>query len=160
MIAVEGIFEAHITVRDLQRSLKFYQEVVGLEIGLSQPDRGPGAALLWVGGRGRSMLGIFSLGTAYPVGLMQHHLGFRLSVEEVIAAPQRLKASGVVPLNNNQEPNDEPVVFAWMPAVSTFFKDPDGNLLEYIAMLPGEPRPELGVLSWSEWQKNNRRGRR
>jgi lactoylglutathione lyase len=47
---------------------------------------------------------------------------------------------------------DQKRVFAWMPAASVFFDDPDGNLLEYIAMLDGRPRPELGLLSWSEWQ--------
>jgi len=38
-----------------------------------------------------------------------------------------------------------------MPAASVFFRDPDGHLLEYLAMLDGAPRPDLGVVSWSEW---------
>ena len=45
-----------------------------------------------------------------------------------------------------------PIVFPWMPAASVFFDDPDGNVLEYIAMLPDPPRPEPGPVSWSEWQ--------
>jgi len=46
-----------------------------------------------------------------------------------------------------------------MPAASVFFNDPDENLLEYIAMLPDPPRPELGLLSWSEWQRPHKYAR-
>jgi hypothetical protein len=38
-----------------------------------------------------------------------------------------------------------------MPAVSIYFHDPDGHSLELIAMLSGQPRPELGVISWEQW---------
>jgi lactoylglutathione lyase len=61
VIAIEGLFETHITVSDLQRSIVFYRDVVGLELGIVQPERP--AAFFWVGGHGRSMLGIFSLGS-------------------------------------------------------------------------------------------------
>jgi len=39
-----------------------------------------------------------------------------------------------------------------MPAASVFFRDPDGNQLEYIAMLSDEPRPDGGVVLWRVWQ--------
>ena len=38
-----------------------------------------------------------------------------------------------------------------MPAVSVYFLDPDGHLLEYIAMLPDRPRPEAGIMTWTTW---------
>jgi lactoylglutathione lyase len=38
-----------------------------------------------------------------------------------------------------------------MPAASVFFHDPDGHLLEYLAMLPHEARPDAGVVPYSEW---------
>ena len=38
-----------------------------------------------------------------------------------------------------------------MPATAVYFRDPDNNLLEFIAMLPDPPRPDLGVLPWSDW---------
>ena len=53
MIPIEGLFEAHISVRDFERSVAFYRDVVGLELGIAQPERP--AAFFWVGGRGRSM---------------------------------------------------------------------------------------------------------
>jgi lactoylglutathione lyase len=49
------------------------------------------------------------------------------------------------------EPTEEPVILAWMPAASLYFHDPDGNLLELLAMLPAAPQPELGVISWRRW---------
>jgi lactoylglutathione lyase len=38
-----------------------------------------------------------------------------------------------------------------MPAAAVYFRDPDGHLLEYLAMLDEEPRPDSGVVSWSQW---------
>jgi len=148
MIPIEGLFETHITVSDLQRSIAFYRDVVGLQVGLLQPERP--AAFFWVGGRGRSMLGIFSLGSC-PL-TMQHHLAFQVKLENVLSAPQKLRSAGITPLGGGREPINEPVVFAWGPAASVFFDDTDGNLLEYISMLPDSPQPELGLVSWSKWQ--------
>ena len=42
---------------------------------------------------------------------------------------------------------------AWMPAASVFFRDPDGHLLEYIALIPHEPRPEYGIVPWRTWER-------
>ena len=155
VIPIKGLFEAHIIVRDLQRSVAFYRDVLGLEVGIEQPERP--ATFLWVGGRGKSMLGIFTLGS-WPTQMMQHHLSFQVKLEDLLAAPQRLRLAGITPKGRRTpnhprgEPTDEPIVFAWMPAASIFFDDPDGNLLEYIAMLSEPPRPELGIVSWSEWK--------
>jgi lactoylglutathione lyase len=71
----------------------------------------------------------------------------------VLEAPDRLRAAGVVPLDFVGNPAKEPVVLAWMPAVSLYFHDPDGNLLEFLAMLPDPPAPELQVVNWSEWRR-------
>ena len=50
---------------------------------------------------------------------------------------------------------EEPTVIAWMPAATVYFRDPDNHLLEYLAMLADEPRPELGILPWSEWTQRS-----
>lgn len=154
VIPIKGLFEAHIIVRDLQRSVAFYRDVLGLEVGIEQPERP--TTFFWVGGRGKSMLGIFTSGS-WPTQMMQHHLSFQVKLEDLLAAPQRLRSAGITPKGHRTpsyprgEPTDEPIVFAWMPAASIIFDDPDGNLLEYIAMLPDLPRPELGIVPWSEW---------
>jgi hypothetical protein len=50
-------------------------------------------------------------------------------------------------------PTTEPVVIAWMPAMAIYFSDPDGNSLEFIAMLDEPPHPELGVVALSQYRK-------
>ena len=105
---------------------------------------------MWIGEPGNAMLGLWATGPG-PQRLVLH-TAFRLTVAEVIDAPRALRASGITPLDFDGQPADEPVVLAWMPAVSVFFRDPDGHLLEYVAMVPGAPRPELGVVAWRDWR--------
>ena len=68
----------------------------------------------------------------------------------MLAAPQQLRAQGIQPLSFFGEPTDEPSVIGWMPAAAIYFRDPDGHMLEYLAMLEGSPRPELGIVPWSQ----------
>lgn len=35
--------------------------------------------------------------------------------------------------------------------VSISFSDPNGHEMEFIAPLPDQPRPNMGMLSWEEW---------
>ncbi len=106
MIQIEGLFEAHLTVRDIERSVAFYRDVVGLELGIAQPERP--AAFFWVGGRGRSMMSMFTSGS-WPIKSMEHHV------------PRELRFAGLTPMGGRREPIDEPVVFGGMPAASVFF---------------------------------------
>jgi len=144
---VRGLFETHVTVRRLGPAVAFYRDVVGLPVALELPDQR--LTFFWVGGRGRSMLGLWEAGSA-PLG-MQLHLAFAAALDDVLAAPARLRSAGVTPLSFSEEPTAEPSVLAWMPAAAVYFRDPDGNLLEYIAMLEEEPRPSVGVVGWSAW---------
>jgi hypothetical protein len=34
-------------------------------------------------------------------------------------------------------------VIGWMPAAALYFRAPDGHLLEYLAMLEEDPKPDL-----------------
>jgi lactoylglutathione lyase len=144
---VRGLFETHLTVRDVPRSVAFYRDVVGLPVALDLPERN--AAFLWVGERGRSMLGLWGIGSA--VNSMTLHIAFDMAIEDVLAAPEWLRAQGVTPLSFFGAETDEPDVLAWMPAAAVYFEDPDGHLLEYLAMLDAEPRPDAGVLPYSKW---------
>lgn len=147
MIEIEGLFEAHLTVADLDRSIRFYRDQLGLTLAGEFPERQ--VAFFWVGSPGDSMLGLWYGGTGPQ--RMSLHTAFRTNVESVLASVATLRESGLTPLGLNGEPTDEAVVLTWMPAVLVFFRDPDENLLEYIAMLAEQPRPGLGVLTWSEW---------
>jgi lactoylglutathione lyase len=147
-IPVRGLFETHLSVTDLQRSVGFYREVVGLPLALEVPDRS--AAFFWVGGIGRALLGLWSLGTA-PLGLSLH-VAFDVALDALLEAPRRLAAHGVAPLSFFGEPASEPSVIGWMPAATVYFRDPDGHLLEYLTMLEDAPRPDLGIVPWSTWR--------
>jgi lactoylglutathione lyase len=96
------------------------------------------------------MLGLWTCGTA-PLRVTSH-TAFRASAADVMASPQMLRAAGVTPLDFSGRPTNAPVVLAWMPAAAVYFRDPDGNLLEFIAMLPEQARPDLGVLPWRMWE--------
>lgn len=145
-MSVRGLFETHLTVTDLRRSVAFYRDTVGLPVALELPERG--AAFHWIGEPGRAMLGLWSMGSA-PMG-MRLHIAFDVSLEDVRAAPERLRAEGIEPLSFFGEPTDEPSVIGWMPAAAVYFRDPDGHMLEYLAMLDTPPQPELGIVPWSQ----------
>jgi lactoylglutathione lyase len=148
-VPVRGLFETHLTVRDVQRSVGFYRDVVGLPVALDLPERN--AAFMWIGGRGRSMLGLWGIGSS--VNSLTLHIAFEVAFDDLLSAPDRLRAAGVTPLSFFGEETSEPDVLAWMPAAAVYFEDPDGHLLEYLTMLPEEPRPEAGIVSYSEWSR-------
>ena len=148
MLGIQEVFEAHLTVANLDRAIKFYGEVLGLELAIALRERK--VAFYWLGGRGKSMLGLWETGSGPQ--RMQLHTAFAMKLPHLLNAVRKLKAADIVPRDFERRPTEEPVVLAWMPAAALYFDDPDGNLLEFIAMLPDEPRPELGILRWSEWK--------
>lgn len=149
MIAVRNLFETHLTTVDLARSIQFYKDVIGLRLAHVTSTRG--AAFFWIGPGKKAMLGVWLTGSGPQ--RMQLHTAFQVSLADVLAAPQVLAAAGITPLDFDGAITDEPVVLAWMPAASVFFRDPDGHLLEFIAMLPDEPDADRGVVRWSAWAR-------
>ena len=107
-VPIDGLFETHLAVADLSRSVAFYHDVIGLSPALE-------------------------------------------ALQDVLGACDRLRALGVTPLSFSATETSEPSVIGWMPAAAIYLRDPDGHLLEYLAMLDAEPRPDAGVLPWSEW---------
>lgn len=150
MIPISGLYESHLTVSDLDRSIEFYRDVVGLELAHTVPKRH--AAFFWVGGREKSMLGLWCIHSS-PVRL-RLHIAFSTTLDAVISSLDVLRSRGIVPRNGGGGPEiDEPVVFPWMPAASVYFDDPDGHSLEYISILSDDPQPDLpGTVTLSEWR--------
>jgi len=130
VIPIKRLFEAHIIVRDLQRSLRS-TEMCWMEVGIEQPERP--AAFFWVGGRGKSMLGIFTLGRLADAddaasSILSGEAGGSPSGPQSYDLRHNPKGRRT-PLPERRTV-DEPIVFAWMPAASIIFDDPDGNLLD------------------------------
>jgi lactoylglutathione lyase len=82
---------------------------------------------------------------------MQLHIAFASPLPDVLAACDRLRARDVTPLSFFATETDEPSVIGWMPAAAVYLRDPDGHLLEYLAMLDAPPRPQVGIVPWSQW---------
>jgi len=54
---MKGIFETHLHVADLERSMRFYEDILKLEVGATDEKRR--SRLYWVSGRGNCMFGIW-----------------------------------------------------------------------------------------------------
>ena len=110
-------------VRELQRSLRFYRDIVGLEV------RGTifrGQAAILTGGRSHHELLIIQVGnapgplTGHRLGL--YHIGWKLgdSLDLLRAARDRLAAAGI----ELDGQSDHTV------SHSLYLRDPDGNEIE------------------------------
>ena len=150
MIPILGLFESHIPVANLDRSIGFYRDTLGLALAHQFEDRK--VAFFWIGPQpGQAMLGLWESGSG--PNRMQLHIAFTVSVEDILKANQALQSAGITPLDFDGQPATEPQVLAWMPAASLYFRDPDGHMLEFLAMLPGDaPASERGVVPYSEWR--------
>lgn len=93
MISIQGLYETHLTVTDLERSIDFYRDIVGLELAHTIPERN--VAFFWIGSRETSMLGLWSIQST-PLQ-MKLHIAFQTTLDQVIAAPAYLRSKGITP---------------------------------------------------------------
>lgn len=131
MIRPERIAHVVIKVRDLERSRKFYSEVLGLQLMKELPQFK--ISFLASNGRDHHEIGLIEVGADAPsprpnaVGLA--HFAFRLENEERLRAAYReLKAREV------------PISFTVNHGItkSIYFRDPDNNELEVYCDNPPE----------------------
>jgi lactoylglutathione lyase len=151
---ITKLFETHLRVKNLERSMQFYGELLGLELALLEQTRR--AAFYWLGGHRNTMLGIWenppwSPGELPGSPIRIQHIAFETGTDDLSRAIANVKSRGVELHNFFDEVTDQPSVFGWIPAASIYFNDPDGHLIEFIAKLPSDPEPELGIVSLSEW---------
>jgi catechol 2,3-dioxygenase-like lactoylglutathione lyase family enzyme len=125
----QGFAEIVLMVADVNRAAKFYSEVVGLV-----PHREANAewAWFWAGEpgvtqrlalhRGKLLFEEYSpLPSARRFG--QIHFAFSVRRAQLEEAVAKVQSAGIAVYG--------PVRFEWMDAVSYYFYDPDGNLLEW-----------------------------
>lgn len=147
LVPVQGLFEAHLNVSELRRSLAFYNGLLGLAMAATFPERR--VSFVWVGAPGQSMLGLWEVGSSPQRSLF--HVALKIAPKNLFVSLSKLRCAGIQTLDFRGYPADEPIVLSWMPAASIYFRDPDDNLLELVAMLPDPPKPSLGIVPWSEW---------
>ena len=144
---IKGLYETHIEVENLERAVDFYTHTLGLT--QCHYEEGRRIAFFWIGEPQSAMLGVWEK----PAGEVQkRHFAFSCEVDDILKhSVQFLKDRNLQPYNFLKDGSDQPMVFAWMPAVAVYFNDPDGNSLEFIAILEGKAKPELGVVSYEQW---------
>lgn len=125
MLTTTGIYETHLTVRDLRASVAFYRDRLGLTLATEFSDRR--VAFFWVGDRAQGMLGLWESGSG--PNQMTLHFAFRVSLHTVLGL----------------------VVLGWVRAASVYFRDPDGHMLELICPLDGLSDPGFGVAPYADW---------
>jgi catechol 2,3-dioxygenase len=123
MIHPERIAHVVIKVRDLERSRKFYTEILGMQVMKYVPEIR--AVFLSFNGRDHHEVALFEIGPQAEAAKMNQvgllHFAFRMrSEEDLRAAYQEFKEKGV------------PLSFTVNHGVSKsiYFRDPDGNELE------------------------------
>ena len=144
---IRGLYETHLSVENLERSVDFYANVLGLEQCHFEAKRR--AAFFWIGKPKEAMLGLWEKPRKE---IDKQHFAFRCEVDDILnKSAAFLKERNIHPYNFLNDGTDRPMVFAWMPALAIYFNDPDGHQLEFIAILDGKGKPELGVVSYDNW---------
>ncbi|WP_372574236.1 VOC family protein [Ruegeria jejuensis] len=146
---IQGLYETHLPVCNLERSVAFYRDRLGLELARVIQERN--VAFLFVGDARTGMLGLWQAGHG-PLH-MTLHFAFRATEEVILDSCDRLTAEGISPQGFYGEQVSEPVVIGWMPALSIYFKDPDGHSIEMLHVMDAPADPGFGVDSYSAWKR-------
>ena len=136
------IAEVGLSVKDLPRSVAFYQEVLGLETVRAYPT----IVFLKVGeldsplGRGGhpQLLVLFDRQVQPDIALTTlDHIAFEIPLEHFQAERERLQQLGLEVSERIWRGE-----YAWLGARSLFLDDPDGNNVELIARDPNAANEE------------------
>ena len=130
---ITGLFETHLFVEGLERSIDFYKNTLQLEQCYYEEERR--AAFFWIGKPKEAMLGLWEK----PIEeIDKRHFAFRCETDFILNHSSTfLNDKGLKPYNFLKDNTTEPMVFAWMPALAIYFNDPDGHSLEFISILEG-----------------------
>ena len=146
---IKGLFETHLFVSDIARSIEFYGKVLGLKQCHYEKERR--VAFFWIGKEKQSMLGLWEK----PKDEIDiRHFAFESEPEWIInESVNYLKKRNLNFWNFLGDETERPMVFSWVPAIAIYFSDPDGHYLEFIGILNGKSKPENGVISYEKWKE-------
>jgi catechol 2,3-dioxygenase-like lactoylglutathione lyase family enzyme len=125
--AVRSLGEVALRVNDLEVMRDFYERVVGLELMREFP----GIAFFRLGegyGGHTTILALFDRNA--EVGTERttlDHFAFTIDIADYETEKQRLESAGL---------RVRPVLFDWVGWRSLFFRDPEGNLVEFVCRDP------------------------
>lgn len=146
---IKGLYETHLFVENLERSIDFYKNTLGLQ--QCRFDNARRIAFFWIGETKQFMLGLWEK----PKNEIDiRHFAFECDPDWIVNEAVNYLEDRNIPywnfLNND---NQGPMVFVWMPAIAIYFHDPDGHELEFIGILPGKPKSdeEKRVVTYEEW---------
>lgn len=131
--AIKGLGEAAIRVKDLLGMMKFYEEIVGLELLRQEEDFVFFRIAAGYAGHTQNFALFDASETAFledksaelsPVNTTLHHIAFNIALEDFGSEKERLGASGVR-VHEAEHP--------WIHVRSLYFADPEGNTLEFVA---------------------------
>lgn len=147
------LYETHIQTTNLEEAIAFYQKI-DLELAYVLQERRVAFFLLGDSSKKEQMLGIWEVSSEH---FRKSHFAFQVPFEELLDVPSYLAQKGIEVAASFGLDASEPVVHSWMPAASYYFSDKDGNSLEYITVLQGDPIPELGAVHLSKWEQASKR---
>ena len=148
---IKGLYETHLFVENLERSIEFYSKTLGLKQCRYGAERR--TAFFWIGEEKQSMLGLWEKPKA---DIDIRHFAFECEPEWILnKSVDFLKSRNIKCWNFLDSEEEKPMVFCWMPAISIYFSDLDGHELEFIGVLPGKSKSdtEKRVVTYEEWLK-------
>jgi lactoylglutathione lyase len=117
MLPIQGLYEIAIRVKDLHRAESFYRDLLGLQMGLRDESR------RWLFLR-TGEIGMVVLQEDKGDWPLQH-FAFTTAEADIERAACLLREQGIEV--------DGPHFHEWIPAISIYFRDPDGHDLELCA---------------------------
>jgi lactoylglutathione lyase len=144
---IQNLYETHLQVSNLEKSIQFYKKL-GLQLGLVNKERK--VAFFYIG-EAKQLLGLWEVPNGKQVN--PRHFAFGTELDQLMNSINWLRERGIEPISEFGKEPIEPIVHTWMPAASVYFKDPDGNELEFIAWLKDNPKDIGHVPYLSEWNE-------
>lgn len=150
---IKGIYEAHLPVSNMTKSIDFYSS-----LGLELAHQGEAVTFFWIE-KGKSWLGLWEtdkVETPYHPSL--RHIAFHVELDDLIVAKEWLEKRGVhVRKAFNFTPDQQPIVLPNNPQshAAMYFNDPDGNSLEFITPLKIDEEIDFKMMELTKWKNNN-----
>ena len=146
---IKGLYEAHLPVSNLKKSIEFYQNL-GLELAWRDED----TAFFWIEKK-KSWLGLWEgEENKLPYHPSIKHIAFRVDYSSMKKAVSWLHSKNIAAVPFGGRESVEPFVRPNQGNVSVYFGDLDGNSLELMCFVdvPERLKNISEKLSIDEWE--------